>query len=437
MNYSRIPILKKYYSKYSLLKQKIETLERENIFLSRELQRKNHLEKWRMNKKINLVFVCHRPQVWNSLKSIFEHCIADESFNITIVAVPIKKQLPEIGFNHELYESEGAEDFWKDFPCCVINGYNYETKEWFDLTKLKPDYVFFQQPYNAVRCEAYKSNNVARYATICHVNYYYDSCKELGFQCIPPDFVNNVSLYFMQNKTEKEWIEEYLARINNNFTKLYVSGFPRFDLLNSKNNENCNVWKRNNPSDFRIIWTPRWTTNENNCHFFKYKDLLLDYCKKHLNLDFVFRPHPQAFLNWVANKEISEKQLDIYREKYNQMDNAVIDRSQDYLPLFYTSSCIVTDFSSVVPEYFLTGKPVVYCYNEKSLYNNEGKFTEGFYYVKNWKELEDTLNMLRKGIDPLKDKRKELIKSEFFVNKEGAGFSVKEILKRDFSGGLL
>ena len=48
-------------------------------------------------KKINVVFVCHRPNVWGSLKTIYEECIKDECFHVTIIAVPCKKQLPDLG----------------------------------------------------------------------------------------------------------------------------------------------------------------------------------------------------------------------------------------------------------------------------------------------------------------------------------------------------
>ena len=40
--------------------------------------------------------------------------------------------------------------------------------------------------------------------------------------------------------------------------------------------------------------------------------------------------------------------------------------------------------------------------------------------------------MLRAGNDPLREKRHELIKSEFYIPREGAGYSIKEAIKNDF-----
>ena len=84
----------------------------------------------------------------------------------------------------------------------------------------------------------------------------------------------------------------------------------------------------------------------------------------------------------------------------------------------------------------MTGKHIVYCKNDKSLFEHTDKWTDGFYYVRSWKELTDTLEMLKSGEDPLKEKRQELIRSEFYLPPKGAGYEIKELIKKDFRGEL-
>ena len=155
------------------------------------------------NEKINLVFLCHRPNVWGSLKTIFEACNSDEMFNVTIVAIPNKKQLPDLGLCHEIYESEGAEDFFKDYPCRIINGYDYKTQKWFNLKKLKPDYIFIQQPYNITRPALYKSHAISKYAKILYVHY---ATNFIGNgvleETYPQDFIKDVDTIFLQDKED-------------------------------------------------------------------------------------------------------------------------------------------------------------------------------------------------------------------------------------------
>ena len=159
---------------------------------------------------------------------------------------------------------------------------------------------------------------------------------------------------------------------------------------------------------------------------------MIDYCQQNNTVDFVFRPHPQAFLNWISTKELSEKEANDYKDKYAKLANANIDDTKEYLTTFYSSDCMITDISSIVAEYFLTGKPIIYCHRKDCFNDFSRKLSEGFYWVHNWQELQNTLDMLRVGNDPLKEKRMQLINSCFYIPEEGSGQSIKEIIKKDF-----
>lgn len=365
------------------------------------------------NEKINVVFVCHRPAVWESLHSVYDAMKQDEAFNVTIVAIPNKKELPGKWLNHEEYETEGAEEFWKEYGC--INGYNYEKKEWFDLKSLNPDYVFFQQPYNITRCPEYKSWVVSKYAKICYVAYAGNFIGNGIFEeTTPVDFINDVSIFFTQNDMDDELVRMYLKKIKNNFTEVVLTGFPRNDGIISHKPKDVDLWKHSRNKDrFRVLWTPRWCTNEGNCNFFKYKDLLSLHMVNSDTYDFVFRPHPQAFINWISSGELTVTQLDEYEKLYISSTNMNIDKNFDYLDTIYTSDCLVADVSSFIQDYFITGKPIIYCHNIDCFNEFSRKMAEGFYWVENFEQLVKTLEMLSSGVDPLKGRRQEILKSLF------------------------
>ena len=93
---------------------------------------------------------------------------------------------------------------------------------------------------------------------------------------------------------------------------------------------------------------------------------------------------------------------------------------------------LISDRSSVIPLFFLTGKPIIYCH-KKDCYNDlSRRIAQGFYWVKNWDELRQTLEMLKQGQDPMKEKRQEIIKKEFYIPKTGAGCTIKELIKKGF-----
>ena len=73
-------------------------------------------------------------------------------------------------------------------------------------------------------------------------------------------------------------------------TKVFLTGYPKYDY--AKKNASA---KKHQDGQYRMIWTPRWTTNEGLCSFFEYKDKLLEYCKKHMDTDLVFRGSSTGF----------------------------------------------------------------------------------------------------------------------------------------------
>jgi len=383
-------------------------------------------------KKINIVFVCHRPNVWGSLKTIFEACNNDKKFNVIIVAIPNKKQLPDLGLNHEIFESEGAEKFFKNYPCKVINGYNYATKKWLNLKTLKPDYVFFQQPYNICKPTQYNSSVVKKYAKLCYSHYGLLIFKgQVEQDVYPKDFFKDLSYIFSENQEQTAILKNIASQDAN----VILTGYARFDNLEKYKQIDSNIWNFNKAEGVkRIIWTPRWTTNENNCHFFDYKDKLIEYVEQNKDIDFIFRPHPQAFLEWNATGELPEKEANEYKKRYENCLNAKIDNQKEYLSTFYSSDILITDISSIIVDYYLTRKPIIYCHKTNHFNEFGSNMAKGFYWVHNWKELKNTLNMLKNGNDPYKKTREEVIQKYFYINPQGTGHTIKELIKKDFYG---
>lgn len=432
----KMPLINKVYEKFSYFEEKFQSLENENTILAQENVNNRIKTKILTEQKINVVFVCHRPNVWTSLKSVYEELKKDSFFNVSIVAIPVKEERPKLGWSHENYISEGAEDFFKDYNC--INGYDYEKKEWFDLRKLKPDYLFFQQPYNVALNPLYNSALVSKYCKICYVAY---ASNFIGTgileESTPKDFMQNVSLFFTQNEIDNRLVNSVLENYKNCFTKTIITGFPRYDDINKYKNSESSLWKFSREKNkFRIIWTPRWCTNEGNCNFFEYKDALLEYADKNQDIDFIFRPHPHAFVGLNATGELPEKEADKYKAEYEKRENTTIDYQKEYFQTFFSSDCLVTDISSIIADYFLTGNPIIYCHKKDCFNELSRKLSEGFYWVKNKHELFETLDKIKNGYDPLKEKRQELIKTQFQISDKTAGMKITEIIKKDALGEL-
>lgn len=384
---------------------------------------------------IHVVFICHRAALWNSLKTVCDACIADDAFRVTIVTIPNKKQLPGAGLNHEEYVSEGAEEFFRDYPCRVLQGYDYDRHTWLDLQELEPDYVFFQTPYDICRPPQYKSAQVALFAKIGYVHYGMPFMGGMiAEESFPVSFLENVYLHFAEfGEMQRYYIERVPENALHKHENVRLTGYPKLDGVERLAGCESKSWV--NPREkglFRVMWTPRWSTGEGNCTFFDYKDKLPEWIEQQGRMELLFRPHPQAFAEFIEKKQMTAQQVENYKAVYETSAVMSIDSQQEYLPSFYSSDVLLTDESSIMPEYFLTGKPIIFTYKETHLNAFAQKLSEGFYWAKDWQEVQDYLLKLSVGDDPLKQKRQDLMKQEFCIPEKGAGFRIKEILKEDF-----
>lgn len=387
--------------------------------------------------KIRVVFICHRPALWSLLQPVFDACNSDDMFEPIIMAIPNKKELPKLGLSHEEYISEGAEEFFSDFPCQVIEGYNYNTHSWYDLRSLRPDYVFFQTPYDICRPPEYKSEIVSLYAKLCYIPYGFTFMN--GYileQCTPVNYIKHTYFSFVEHKEMQEYIRE--RAIENPIHKkerVLLTGYPKFDYSQKFVGCESTSWKlKGERKRYRVIWTPRWCMDEDNCTFFKFKDFMLEYAENNTEIELLFRPHPQAFKEFLAKGLMTEKEVDLYVSKFNANKNTSVDANVEYLQTFYSSDLLVTDESSIIPEYFLTGKPIILTYKKTHFTNFAQDLSKGFYWAKNMNELKNHIERLVHGEDPLKETREALKNELFNFSKEGAGFQIKEFLKEDYLG---
>lgn len=403
MNFRKIPFWNKIYKKFDGIENEINNLCTENINLRIKLKVLNR-------EKINIVFLCHRPAVWGAQKTIYEAFLSDSRFDTKIVTLPQIDDMASYGKTKEYFSKYNA-----------INGYDEKACTYINLKELLPDIVFYQQPYDSMRHNDFSSNVVSKYSKICYVTYFSFISNvnntEVIDSCYPKAFFKNVDFIFAQDKFEEGYLQQYLDSINSSKLNIVNWGYPKYDNLDRYINSESVVWNYKKDDDiFRVLWTPRWTTNENNCHFFKYKDKLMDFCDNNTDVDFVFRPHPQSWIEWEKTGEFSShKKVEFYNE-YEKRKNMSIDETGEYLTSFYSSNCLLTDTSSIVLEYFLTGNPIIYCYNNSVYDFTKEGIGEGFYWAESWDDVYKYLIDLKNGIDPLKNKRMELIKNNFNIS---------------------
>jgi|APSaa5957512535_1039671.scaffolds.fasta_scaffold08024_4 hypothetical protein len=389
----------------------------------------------KQNKTINVVFVCQSPSSWGSFESVYKEIYVDSAFHVTIIVAPFRHSTFEDNEFHDIGMAKLLDNKNIEF----IYGYSQENKEWINLQRLSPDYVFFQTPYNSHIPFIYTAEYVSLFAKVCYIPYYgtllYKGEVDLGAH--PVNFFKYISYYFVTNENEKNGVSAKFVGILPP-EQVVISGSPKTDYIFNDLTVQDSEWKRGLKSNFtKILWTTRWVTNDGTCHFFDYKDYFLEFTAMHPDVDFLFRPHPLSFKNFLKTGELSQEEYDKMILQYDQSRNAKIDFCNEYHNTFLTTDILVSDMSSILYEFFLTGKPIIYTHRVNAFNEIGLKLASSFYWARNQNELNETLNMLLRGEDPQKPLRQKLIK-ELSLNSPGNASSIiKETLKKDFRKSFL
>ena len=398
----------------------INSVIRKNEILT--IQQKINIKKI-MNIPIKIVFLIEEPQLIKNMLSLIEELNSDKRFEVILVNLWFK-QYNKDGY---IYRSGNLGAILDVCKYTIIESYNKEKDEWLNLEALKPDYVFYSRPYDYYRKESYHIQQVSKYSRTCYIPYGIQTVGgEIEKMTLTPE-CQHLYYFFLDNALRKDYVHSSLGEtdFHKNGHAVYL-GYPGIDLLMS-NDQIKNI----DSTNFNILWLPRWNSSEGNCHFFDYKDVLIDFADTENNCTVTLRPHPLCFENFLKNEELTQKELLQLREKYSTPHT--IDENESYIPSFTKSSVLVADETSLIAEYFLTEKPIVFCKKQTHFSALMEILINGCYVVENKTELLQVLKMLKKGDDPLKSTRKSITEKHLTDLTQTAAINIKEELLADFN----
>lgn len=363
------------------------------------------------NQKIRVGFIIQYIQSWSKVKPIYELMKKDSSFEPVIICVPFEIK------NHKLTVNDGSNgvyDYFIENKYKAINA--RKNGGWLNLKKLRLNYVFYSRPYNKVMPKEYISDNVAKYTRICGLLYGLHITKDIMPTVMNNDFDKNIFINFASVKEEADYFRNaYIGNCRKGIQHSCFYGIPALQCMFEKGESN-NLWEfaRNG---LKVLWTPRWTSDMSlgGTSFFELKDFIFDYAQNNRNINFLIRPHPLMFDHFVETGEMTAKEAEEYRAKIDSHENTSLDTKKEYISTFWESDAIVADVSGIIPDYFVTGKPIIY-YEKNPDFDYTELARDIFsvcYIAHNANDVKKYLDMLASGNDPLKEKRKQKVKEVY------------------------
>ena len=387
------------------------------------LRNRNKVRKKITNGEVlNCIFIIQYIPSWVKLEPVYLKMKNDSRFNPIILCVPLNIQ------NHILMDDKGNDtyDYFIDNGYEAINALNSDGS-WYDLHTLNPDYVFHSRPYNSYLPECYTSYNIVKYSLICNILYGMCITNNLIPVTINRGYFCDVYCYFAFDKYEIDYFKRlfFLGCKLGIKTSLPYGSTSLEQILVNK------VEKKKNEFTKTILWTPRWSTDKKigGSNFFNYKDILLKFAKEHPNIKLILRPHPLMLNNFIETGEMTKDEVEAFKEYCRTENNLILDEEKEYNQTFWNSDILITDVSSIVPEYFITKHPIIYCHsNINYQYTNFARdMIHSCYEVYNESELITSLSKLIFDKDEKEQLRIQCIDS-YFNNLENNSGNIVDFL---------
>lgn len=379
------------------------------------------------NNKISVVFIIYFAEAFSSFKSLYELLRADNDFDVHLLCQP--------NFSDNDWSNHNAAySFLSALYPEAINA--YKNKKWFALNTLSPDYVFYCRPYNSDYYTAYKASVVREVAKVCFIAYSYnlEHKHDHNFNTVNNyDFLQNCYYIFATTEYERSILRKrfVLSSMRQNYPKILFAGFTRFDLYCNK--KESSLPRKNKP--FTILYTPRWTSykkiKSQGSSFLLYIDNFIDYARQNSDIQIIIRLHPLMIHHYIAENIVSPDYFEKLENTFRQLGNIRFDTSKDYFDSLEKADAFISDYTSLLVEFFISRKPVIYLGNVSLFNKNTKKMCQAFYKANSWNEINNFIEQLKNGCDLFYEKRNRLF-PKIIKSYGKASENIRNILKNNF-----
>ena len=375
---------------------------------------KNQKKKRKVDSVIRVAFLVQMPEVWDKEEPVYDALKNNPKFVTKLIGVPaynaVKKAI------ERKYEDNY---FLKKYPDAVRA---YSNGSWLDL-KNKFDYIFYQRPYDHYLPKEYQSRNLVKYAKCCYIPYGFCGSDNFDETLTGKSFFRNIYFAFLESAYYSTLLSKKFntSQQFHNFKNIgYPALTPYFSIVPTK------TYKR-------VLWTPRWSYDPKigGSHFYEYKDIILKLKDMYPNIELTFRPHPLLFEELIVKSMMNKKEIDEYLLILKHKD-VKYDSGAPIFNTFNNTDILITDYSSIIIQFFITGRPIIYC-DSKNIPLNETylKLAEGMYIARSDEDILKFMNELQKGNDFLFDKRKQIIQT-YLKQHVNATQNIVKYIEEDF-----
>ncbi|MGR3439389.1 CDP-glycerol glycerophosphotransferase family protein [Alterinioella nitratireducens] len=312
---------------------------------------------------IRVVFFFPRVTQTDNLMPLYEQMHGDPRFHPVILCCRTEDKAQADA--HAFYAAKYPA---KDGHEVIDGGHVSVTPSFYELDA---DVVFYHTPYslNAQRPFYLRADFAARHAHVANVTYGYPLLS-LDTKSHHVYAGGHVKLCDMAFAESPACIEPYGRHLDP--ARIHVTGYTKVDEF--RRHLDPTPFEDFAPEAERldVIWTPHWQLpgdpkgDTETSNFLRYHEIMLKVAARP-DVKLHVRPHPLLRQRLSNLKIMSFKRYDAIMERFRAAGAEVYPAEEgvSYVPALMKAAVLISDFSSLVAEYTITNRPIIFCRTEE------------------------------------------------------------------------
>lgn len=390
---------------------------------SNQIAKKIELIKYSVSNNIKtefeVVFFPYKLSMWDCMESVWREAMQDEDCKCYVVPIPYYK-LNGNGIDSELcYEGN---DFPKDVEVIHFSSYNLEEHH--------PDIIYFHNPYDEFNLvtrvkEMYFSYNLKKFTDMLVYIPYFVSGSYTSLDVIKRTAkmsgITHADRVIVQSDLQKQLMMQFGGY---NPSKILPLGSPKFDATLRAVDLYSEIpvkWRKKLAGKKIFLWNTSIGTMLNSDNWLIQVMDIIEVFSQKKDCALIWRPHPLLEATIQSMRPQYGYPYCEIQKYVHSMSNAVIDnRSNSYISIGI-SDALISDYSSVMFQYCITGKPILSLTGSSSMRDKSIYLFDYFsnYFLNDGISVGSFCEMVRNNSDPKKTARLKAMKKTV-LNADGS-----------------
>lgn len=355
--------------------------------------------------KIRIGFIVQYASAWDKQESVYNTAKSSENIEVYLFVVP-----PEDFDTYEIIPDYTQNFFCSKYPESIKA--MDENGVCLDLARYQLDYLFYQRPYDYRIPKEIRSDRMVKFTKCCYIPYSFTDSKVFCNNMLKDDFFDNL-YYLFADSSYAQFVfrKKYWYSAKKNIRHVEFLGYPSFEkYLNFRGKD----------GEGYVTWTPRWAfyQADGKSTFLLYKDYFLEFIRK-TGRKAIFRPHPLIHAEIIRTHIMSEEEWNNYLDELRKLD-VVIDIESPIDEILKKTDILISDYSSIIISFFLTGRPIIYCENGVALTDEYMDMMKHIYIANSWDDVEKFYSYIDEENDFMKPLRDRYIEEKYANSIESA-----------------